>query len=150
MNDTFRMGRVAGVRIRVNWTAAITAALVAYVLADTYLPRQVAGHGTATSWLVGVIAGGVFFASLLAHELAHALAARHEGIRVDGITLWLLGGATRLDGEPATARADLGVAAAGPATSLFLGGVFAITGFITRWLGGPELLSAARPASTPS
>lgn len=142
MNETFRLGRVAGIRIGVNWTTAITAVLVAYLLAHTYLPHQVAGRNTAIYWLVGVIAGSVFFVSLLAHELAHALAARHEGIRVEGITLWLLGGATRLDGDPTSAAADMRVAAAGPVTSLFLGGLFLGGGFATQVVGAPELVSA--------
>jgi Zn-dependent protease len=61
-----------------------------------------------------------FFATLLAHELGHAVVARRAGPRVEGITLWLLGGVAKLDGEAANPRAELGIAAVGPLISLVL------------------------------
>ncbi len=143
MNETFRLGRMAGVRIGVNWTAAIMAALVAYLLADSYLPSRVAGQNRAVYWLVGIGVGTLFLASLLAHELAHAVVARHEGERVEGVTLWLLGGVTKLSDEPNTPGADFRIAIAGPVTSLLIGGLITIGGLISRSLAGPELLTAA-------
>ena len=65
-----------------------------------------------------------YIGSLLAHELAHSLVARRNGVRVDGITLWLLGGVSRLQGEFPDPGAELRVAGAGPLASLVLGGVF--------------------------
>ena len=67
----------------------------------------------AAYWLAGILAGVLFLVSLLAHELAHAVVARRSGVRVDGITLWLLGGVARLDGEAPTPGRDLAIAGAG-------------------------------------
>src|SRR5262249_32050006 len=63
------------------------------------------------------------FASLLAHELAHARTAHHYGIRVESITLHLLGGVSEMAEEPPTPRAELLIAVAGPVTSVALAGL---------------------------
>lgn len=140
MNNTFRLGRIAGIRVGVNWSAAIMTLLVAYLLADSYLPHEVKGYSGRIYWLVGIAAGVAFVGSLLAHELAHALVARRNGIEVKGITLWLLGGVTTLDGEPKTAGADLRTAIAGPVTSVLLGGIFTAAGIAVHAYHGPGLL----------
>ncbi|MGV9536097.1 M50 family metallopeptidase [Streptosporangium sandarakinum] len=64
----------------------------------------------------------MFFASLLAHELAHALVARRAGVSVKSITLWLLGGVTEFDGEVGSPRAELRISLAGPVTSALVAG----------------------------
>lgn len=140
MKDTFRLGRIAGIRVGLNWSAAIMTLLVAYLVAVDYLPHEVQGYGERVYWLVGGAAGILFVASLLAHELAHAVVARRNGVQVEGITLWLLGGLTRLDAEPKTARADLATAVAGPITSLLVGGIFTAGAVADRAFGGPDLL----------
>ncbi len=61
---------------------------------------------------------------MLAHELAHALVARRFGLRVQGITLFIFGGATSIDSDSRTPREEALIALAGPATSLVLGGAF--------------------------
>src|SRR5208282_2044223 len=65
-----------------------------------------------------VLGAVAYIAALLAHELAHSLVARRYGVPVTSITLWAFGGVSELGSEPPTARADLRIAAAGPATSL--------------------------------
>jgi Zn-dependent protease len=82
-------------------------------------------------------------ASLLAHELAHALVARHHGVRVRRITLWLLGGVAELDGRAPHPRGDLLIAAAGPLVSLSTGVVFAVAAVAVLALGGGPLATAA-------
>ncbi len=59
--------------------------------------------------------------TLLAHEMSHSLVARRHGIRVRDITLWMLGGIATIEGNPKTARDDLAIAIAGPATSMTIG-----------------------------
>lgn len=70
---------------------------------------------------LGAVCALALFASVVIHELAHALTARRFGVRTDTITLFLFGGVALLDEEPATPRADALVAAAGPAASAVLG-----------------------------
>ena len=118
---TVRFGRLAGIEVGANWSVLVILILVAESLAAGLLPAAVPGRSALTYWATATTVAVLLLGCLLAHELAHAVVARRAGVRVEGITLWMLGGVTRLTGEPATARADLAVAAAGPATSLALG-----------------------------
>lgn len=120
---TVRFGRLAGIEVGANWSVLVILILVADSLAAGLLPAADPDRSAVTYWATATTVAVLFLGCLLAHELAHAILARRCGVRVEGITLWMLGGVTRLTGEPATARADLAVAAAGPATSLALAAV---------------------------
>ena len=135
MNDTFRLGRIAGIRVGVNISVVFILALIAGGLALGRFPLLLPGRSTAAYVLAGLVAAGAFLASLLAHEIAHAVVARRNGVEVEGITLWLLGGVAQLRGEPRTPGADFRIAAVGPATSLVLGVVFAFVALVGSVLG---------------
>src|ERR1700733_15959566 len=83
------------------------------------------GHSVPTYWLAGAVGAMVLLASLLAHELTHAVVARRAGVPVSDVTLWLFGGVTRLGGEAQTARTEFRIAISGPLTSVALAGLFA-------------------------
>ena len=134
-----RLGRWGGVAVSARWSVLFTLALFADVLATSALPTAAPGHSTAAYWIVGLLTAAVFLVTLLAHEFAHAVTARHFGMRVKGITLWMLGGFTELDGRSPSPRADALVAVAGPATSIGLG---AISALLAWWAGGSGLLGA--------
>jgi Zn-dependent protease/CBS domain-containing protein len=121
MNDTFRLGRIVGVRIGVNWTVLVVFTLLAYGLAAERLPQSYKGLHPVVYVLGGLLTAAAFLVSLLAHELAHAIVARRNGLTVDGITLWLLGGVARFEGEPESPGAELRIAGSGPLVSLLLG-----------------------------
>ncbi|UKD57398.1 site-2 protease family protein [Amycolatopsis sp. FU40] len=134
---TFPLGRIAGIRVGAHWSVLIVMGLLADLLATTVLPLGARGSPVAVNWTVAAASALVFLASLLAHELCHALVARHYGLRAERITLWLLGGAAELPEEPPTPRSALLIAAAGPAASLVVGGGF---------LGAGALASPVLPA----
>jgi Zn-dependent protease len=121
MNDTFRLGRIVGVRVGVNWTVLVVFTLLAYGLAAERLPQSYKGLHPVIYVLGGLVTAAAFLASLLAHELAHAIVARRNGLTVEGITLWLLGGVARFEGEPDSPGAELRIAGSGPLVSLLLG-----------------------------
>jgi Zn-dependent protease len=121
MNDTFRLGRIVGVRVGVNWTVLVVFTLLAYGLAAERLPQSYKGLHPVVYVLGGLFTAAAFLASLLAHELAHAIVARRNGLTVEGITLWLLGGVARFEGEPESPGAELRIAGSGPLVSLLLG-----------------------------
>lgn len=129
------LGRFAGIPVGANWSVLIVLALIADLLAVNVLPRSAGGEPASWYWLTGVVTAICFLASLLAHELAHAVLARHYDMRVKRITLWMLGGAAELEGEPPTPRADFTIAFIGPLTSLVLGAVF----WGAAWLAEPVL-----------
>ena len=83
------------------------------------------GHPPYVYWLAGITGAVVLLASLLAHELTHAIVARRDGVKVLGVKLWLFGGIARLGGEAKTPKAEFRIAASGPAMSLAMAAVFA-------------------------
>jgi Zn-dependent protease/CBS domain-containing protein len=85
----------------------------------------------------------VFLASLLAHEMGHALVAIRSGVRVHGITLWLFGGVSKLDSEATTPADELKIALAGPAVSLGTAVLAGAGALATHAVGAPDLLVAA-------
>ncbi|KBZ62273.1 site-2 protease family protein [Mycobacterium colombiense] len=124
MSDAVPLGRFAGFQIKVHWSVVVILWLFTWSLA-TALPGAVKGYSRGTYWAAGVCGALILLGSLLAHELAHAVVARRMGVRVGDLTLWLFGGVTTLQGEPATPKAAFRIAAAGPATSLALAAAFA-------------------------
>src|SRR3979411_1828599 len=92
------------------------------------------------AYAFGAACALVLFASVVAHEFAHALVARRFGVRTSAITLFLFGGVATLEKEPASPKADALVALAGPALSAALavvafGLLFAVDRFVPGRLG---------------
>jgi Zn-dependent protease len=124
VSEAIPLGRIAGFGVKVHWSVIVILWLFTWSLAST-LPGTVKGYSHLAYWLAGVCGALVLLASLLAHELAHAVVARRMGVRVGDVTLWLFGGVTTLQGEAKTPRAAFRIAFAGPATSLMLSAAFA-------------------------
>ena len=123
MASSIRLGRLFGIEIGANWSLVFIFALIAWTLATEVLPLEVSNQPALAYWVAGGVGAVVFYGCLLAHELAHALVARRNGVKVAGITLWLLGGVSRLDGEPKSAGAEALIAGVGPLTSLAVAAV---------------------------
>jgi Zn-dependent protease/CBS domain-containing protein len=150
VRQSFRFGRFAGIDLGVHWSVVVIAVLLAFGLADSVLPATARGYTTGSYVAAGLILSVAFLVCLLGHELAHALLARHYGIGVPRITLWLLGGVSELDGEPPTPGAEFVIAAAGPGASLVIGGTAAVVAAATGaaglvgvclvWLAGVNLI----------
>jgi Zn-dependent protease len=136
---SLRFGRIAGIPVGASWSALLIAGLIAWSLAGSVLPAQVPGLAPAGYWLAGLAGAGLFLGSLLAHEVGHALVARRAGLRVRGITLWLLGGVAQLEDEPASPGDELRVAIVGPAVSLALAVGFGLAAVALSVAGGPAL-----------
>lgn len=142
MNSGFPLGRIAGVRVRLDWTLLVIFSLVVLSLATGALPHSAPPHPRWLDWLLAVIAALLFYATLLGHELAHAVVARRKGMDVEGITLWLLGGVARLHGEAARPRDELEVTGVGPVVSLGFGVVFIALAAILSGLGTGDVVAA--------
>jgi Zn-dependent protease len=141
--SSIRLGRIFGIPVGLDWSLLVIAGLLTLSLAADRFPAEFPGEPTAAYWIVGLLAAGLFFASVLAHELAHSLVARRYGVEVDGITLWMLGGVAKLGSESPTAGAELRIASAGPATSVGLAALFGVSAFTASVAGAPGLLASA-------
>ncbi len=115
----FQLARVFGIRIGVGISWFVILGLILVYFADTLTPyfHEVLGGSRTTAYLVMVAIVLSFFASVIMHELGHALVARRNGVPVMGIELWALGGTTRTGPMP-RAGVELRVAAAGPLVTL--------------------------------
>ena len=83
-------------------------------------------------WGLAVATSLLFFASVLAHELAHSLVSNAQGVPVPRITLFIFGGAAQISAEPRRARDEFWMALAGPLTSLALAAGFGAVWLATR------------------
>jgi Zn-dependent protease len=117
-----QLARIFGIRIGVSMSWFFVLFFLIYWLSNNYFPELLGGSQT-TDYFVAVAGALGYFASLILHELGHALAARRVGIGIVGIDLWFFGGLSQMRREPQTAGEELKVAAAGPAVTLLLFGL---------------------------
>jgi Zn-dependent protease len=103
----WRIGRLFGIPLEVN---------VSFLLLLGFVLLSMGG-------VTGLIVILAVFASVVVHELGHALLARRLGVPVAGIELSFFGGAAKLMGQPRSAGDEIAIAAAGPAVSFVIAGL---------------------------
>jgi Zn-dependent protease/CBS domain-containing protein len=143
MRPTFSLGRISGIRIGVNWSVLLIVVLLAYGLAVGQFPAAAPRRPAAEYAIAAVLTALAYLGSLLAHELGHSLVARRNGLGVEGITLWFLGGVSELRGEVSSPAAEVRVSGVGPLVSLVLGGVFSLVAWLLHGAEAPGVLVAA-------
>jgi Zn-dependent protease len=151
-NGNFTLGHVWGIPIQINPSLFVILGILTWTLAGGLLPAAYPELGTTGRWLTALLTALLFFASILFHELAHALIARRNGIPVVSITLYIFGGIAQLGGKPKSPGTEFAVAAIGPASSVLLAGVFyglnqlfgdrGYFGASTQWLAYINLILA--------
>jgi Zn-dependent protease/CBS domain-containing protein len=121
-----RVGRLAGIPIGIQplWFAIV--GLITWSLGHDYFPAQIDGVSPAKAYALGLVGALLLFASILLHELGHAVVARRHGVEIEEIDLWLLGGVARMKQEPRQGRDELAFAAAGPAVTAVIAAILAI------------------------
>ncbi len=117
----FGLGRIFGIEIRADFSLLIIVLLITVNLGAMAFPAWHPQWSALRSWSLALLAAVAFFASILAHELSHALVARRFGMTVRRITLFLFGGMAHLEDEPPSPKAELWTAAIGPVTSMVIG-----------------------------
>jgi Zn-dependent protease/CBS domain-containing protein len=122
---SWRVGRIAGIEVRVDSSWVVIALLITYsmYLRVSFLYPELSGAGAVA---LGILASVLFFGSVLVHELAHAVVSQARGIRVQDITLFLFGGATRARVESRGPGDEFLIAVVGPLTSGILAALFGI------------------------
>ena len=106
--------RIRGIRIGVDYSWFLVLFLVILWLSGFYRSVLDAGDDAITPYLLAVASALAFFASILLHELGHALVAIRNGIGISEITLWLFGGVARMTRDTDSPGTEFKVAVAGP------------------------------------
>lgn len=126
--------------IKIDPSWLLIAALITWSLSRQFFPEVLPGANTSVYLAMAVVAMLGLFGSLLLHELAHSMVARHLGVPIKSITLFLFGGVAELEAEPTSARVEFWIAVAGPAMSLCLAIEFRVLEYIAVWSGLPAAL----------
>jgi Zn-dependent protease/predicted transcriptional regulator len=134
MTGGIRVARLFGINIHIDWSWIFIFLLITWQLAVAVFP--VFHPGLDIMPLIGysIAASLLFFASVLAHELAHSLMAKARGLPVRRITLFIFGGVSNIEREPPSPGTEFWVTIVGPITSLVLGFIFLFAGLYP--LGG--------------
>jgi Zn-dependent protease/CBS domain-containing protein len=125
VGGSLNLGKIFDIQVRLHFSWFIIFLLVTVSLVSPNWSNWL-------SWVVGIATSLLFFASVLAHELAHSLVGRANDIPVRSITLFIFGGIAHMTKEASKAGAELKMAAAGPACSLALGALFGIIWWLSR------------------
>lgn len=127
MGSSFKIATIRGIPIRIHFSFLLVLPFLAFLFGQRFAlaarladlpPESITGN----RWLWGLAVAVALFASVLVHELAHALYAQSKGGRVQSITLLMIGGVSQLTEPPKEARDEGIMAFMGPLTSLLIGG----------------------------
>ena len=138
MRGSISLGKIFGIPLRLHYTwfiifALVTASLVLYFPGD-----YPAGHYPIEQRIIlGILTSALFFASIVAHELAHSILAIRNNIPVKEITLFVFGGVSQITKEATQPKTELLIAIVGPLASLAVGGIF----YVLHLLAGESLLA---------
>jgi Zn-dependent protease len=106
------------VSVHPSWLAIFL--LLTWSLATGWFPLRQGDLSVGSYYAMGAVGALALFGCIVLHELAHALVARHRGMHISGITLFLFGGVAQLGEEPPTPATEFQVAIAGPVASALI------------------------------
>src|SRR5689334_14836998 len=132
MKAQIKLGRLFGVEIGLHYSWFIIAVLITLSLAQQFQLTNPAWSG-ALRWGLGLITAVLFFASIIAHELSHALVAKARGLPVRSITLFALGGVAQMERDAGDAKTEFWMGIIGPITSFVIGFVCLVLALLLGW-----------------
>jgi Zn-dependent protease len=121
-----RIGRLAGIPISIHPLWLLIVALITLSLGSAYYPDAVSNIAPGWAYALGLATALLLFASVLLHELGHAVVARRYGVEVEGIELWLLGGVAKMKGSAHRPEDELRFALAGPGVTAAIAVTFGL------------------------
>jgi Zn-dependent protease len=116
--------RIFGFAVRVHASWLIIALVVTWSLAAGFFPVRYPELPVSAHWWMGLAGTALLFGSIVVHEVVHALVARHYGMPMRGITLFVFGGIAEMEDEMPSAKSEFLMAAAGPAATIVIGFLF--------------------------
>lgn len=136
---SFKLFNLFGFQVSIDLSWFIIGLLVAWSLATGVFPHWHPELSTTTYWVMGASGALGLFISIIFHELCHSLVARHYGLAMGGITLFIFGGVAQMTEEPEDPKTEFFMAVAGPISSGLLG-VFCL--FLTAVAGALQIHAA--------
>ena len=131
MQWSFRLVRIFGIEIKIHVTFFLLLAWIGWLYHRS---------GGTPAAIDGVLFVLLIFACVLLHELGHALAAAHYGIKTPDITLLPIGGMARLERIPEKPSQEIAVTLAGPAVNLLIAAVLGVAIGLTTGIPDPQAL----------
>ncbi len=138
----FTLFKVFGFDIGIDLSWFFIVLFITWTLAKAYFPSRVEGLPDTTYWIMGATGALGLFASVLLHELGHAVAARGQGVEMRRITLFIFGGVAEMKGEPKSPMAEFIIAIAGPIVSALLAGALLGAGVVLAMSDMPPSATA--------
>ena len=143
MRSGFKIGKILGINIHIDWSWIFIFLLVTWNLAAAVFPSLHPNWGLMLNIGLGIVASLLFFLSVLLHELAHSVVAKARGLPVRRITLFFFGGVSNIEREPPSPQTEFLMAVVGPLTSIVLGVLF-------TWLGRSNVPAMATALNNPT
>lgn len=133
----FHLFTLFGFEVRLDLSWLLLALLISWSLGAGMFPADYPGLTPRTyAWMGVAGALGVFF-SIVFHEFSHSMIARHYGMPIKGITLFIFGGVAEMEEEPPGPKSEFLMAIAGPLASFLLAFIFARIEAIALLRGWP-------------
>jgi Zn-dependent protease/predicted transcriptional regulator len=132
MKAQIKLGKIFGVEIGLHYSWFIIALLITFSLAGQFQLTNPA-WSSGLRWGLAVVTAILFFASIVGHELSHALVAKARGVPVRSITLFALGGIAQMERDAADAKTEFWMGIIGPITSFVIGVVCLVIAFALGW-----------------
>ncbi len=124
---------ILGIPIKLNISFLIFLPVLAWIIGrqiDVYIEILDLGIDPTVitqgpnAFLIGLFAALSLFVGVTLHELGHSVFAMRYGVKIESITLYVLGGVAQLEEVPTRPGEEAKMALAGPVTSFILGGIF--------------------------
>jgi len=125
------IGKAFGIQLRLHYSWFFIFALVTWALAASYFPYTYPSWSLSARIAAGLITSVLFFGSVLVHELMHSIVSQRQGVPVQSITLFFLGGVSQITSEPKQPGDEFRMAIVGPLSSLVIGGI--LLGAYYQW-----------------
>jgi Zn-dependent protease/CBS domain-containing protein len=137
-----RIGSVVGIPIYLDYSWFVIFFLLAWTIGFVSMPSVYPGLSQLDYLFIGALSALLLFVSILVHELAHSVVAKRSGLKIERITLYLLGGVSQMESEPSDPSQELKMAAAGPLTSLAISVLVVVGWLFSTWLNLSPLVQA--------
>ena len=135
MAGSIRIGRIFGIPVLLHWSFLLAIPLFAWIIGTDISISSgfvfdifgVANPDTTlivqgwNPYILGAVVALGLFVCVLIHELAHCIVALRRGIKINSITLLILGGVSSIENEIPDHVDELPMSLAGPLTSAGLG-----------------------------